>query len=124
MTDAAIEAGREAWQRLREAPRATWTDWLMVARALIIGRTEALELANTNRPVGTRYNAAMGRWLRETGLADVSAQERYRLLLVLENLPAIEAWRAGLDDAQRRRLNHPGAVWHGWRRAVAEPRTR
>jgi hypothetical protein len=23
-----------------------------------------------------------------------------------------------LDDAKRRRLNHPGAVWHAWKRAT------
>jgi hypothetical protein len=54
--------------------------------------------------------------LRENGLDGVNNQERYRALLILENLAEIETWRAGLDDAQRRRLNHPGAVWHAWRR--------
>jgi hypothetical protein len=60
----------------------------------------------------------MGEWLRDNGLGDVCAQERYRLLLILENLPAIEAWREGLDEAQRRRLNHPNAIWAHWRRAT------
>jgi hypothetical protein len=46
------------------------------------------------------------------------AQERYRALLCMKNLPAIETWRAGLDEAQRRRLNHPGAVWAHWRRSL------
>jgi hypothetical protein len=36
------------------------------------------------------------------GLADVAAQERYRAMLVLENLAAIETWRDGLDEARRR----------------------
>ena len=66
-----IAAGRDAWQRLRERERATWSDWLIVGRALIIGRTEALiigrtealKIAKTNCPVGSRYNSAMGRWL-------------------------------------------------------------
>jgi hypothetical protein len=44
----------------------------------------------------------MGKWLRENGLADVAAQERYRAMLVLENLAAIETWRDGLDEARRR----------------------
>jgi hypothetical protein len=43
------------------------------------------------------------------------AQERYRALLCMENLPAIEACRPTLDDAKKRTLNHPGAVWHAWR---------
>jgi hypothetical protein len=46
------------------------------------------------------------------------AQERSRALLCMKNLPAIETWRAGLDEAQRRRLNHPGAVWVHWRRSL------
>jgi hypothetical protein len=46
------------------------------------------------------------------------AQERYRALLCMKNLPAIETWRAGLDDAQRRRLNHPNAIWARWKRST------
>ena len=112
MTDAAaITAGREAWQRIRAHARMNWQDWLTVARALTIGRTEALKAAGTNRPVGTAYNRAMGAWLRENGFDTISTQERYRALLCLENLTAIETWREGLDEAQRRTLNHPGACW-------------
>jgi hypothetical protein len=71
-------------QRLRERERATWADWLMVARALIIGRSEALKTAKTNRAVGTTYNRAMGEWLRENDMADLSAQARYRAILCIE----------------------------------------
>jgi hypothetical protein len=108
--------GIAAWARLREHDRATWTDWLDVARALAVGRTAALKAADTNRCVGSRYNAAMGIWLRENGLDGVNNQERYRALLILENLAEIETWRAGLDEGQRRRWNHPNAVWSHWRR--------
>jgi hypothetical protein len=58
----------------------------------------------------------MGAWLRENGLDDVVEQERYRLFLIIENLDAISAWRDSLDEAQRRRLNHPNAIWSHWRR--------
>jgi hypothetical protein len=30
--------------------------------------------------------------------------------MVLDRIGEIETWRAGLDEAQRRRLNHPNAV--------------
>jgi hypothetical protein len=59
----------------------------------------------------------MGLWLKENGFDGISAQERYRATLCAENRAAIEAWRSGLDDVKRRRFNHPGAVWHGWKRS-------
>jgi hypothetical protein len=40
--------------------------------------------------------------------------------LVIENLDEIDPWRSELDDKARRRLNHPGAVWHAWRRACGD----
>lgn len=112
--DDAVAVGIAAWARLRDHERATWADWLDVARALAIGRTVALKAAATNKCVGSKYNAAMGTWLRASGLDGVVAQERYRLLLILQNIEAIEAWRASLDDASRRRLNHPNAIWSHW----------
>jgi hypothetical protein len=58
--------------------------------------------------------------VEEHGLAGVAAQERYRLLLILQNIEAIEVWRAGLDEGQRRRWNHPNAVWARWRRSKTD----
>jgi hypothetical protein len=94
--DDAVAIGIAAWARLRDHEKATWADWLDVARALAIGRTLSLKDADTNRPLGSRYNTAMGAWLKEHGLADVVAQERYRLLLILQNIEPIEVWRAGV----------------------------
>ncbi|SHN86396.1 hypothetical protein SAMN05444170_6669 [Bradyrhizobium erythrophlei] len=118
MTEPVIDAvaiGVAAWSRLRDHDRASWNDWLSVARALPVGRTAALKIAGTNQPVGSKYNAAMGAWLQEHGLADIVAQERYRLFLILQNLDAVETWRAGLDEGQRRRLNHPLHETRCWR---------
>lgn len=114
--EAALLDGRAAWARLR-GERKSWRDWVRVARALAIGRTAVMEAVKTNRPVGSKYNSAMRAWLRDNGLDGISTQERYRALLVLENLAAIEAWRDALPEATARRLNHPGAVWHAWRRS-------
>jgi hypothetical protein len=123
MTDVAADAvaeGRDAWARIREQGRKSFDDWLTVARALAIGRSAALQAAGTNRPVGTTFNRAASEWLRQAGLDGINPQERYRALLVLENLPAISAFRDGLDEAQRRRLNHPNACWHAWKRACGD----
>jgi hypothetical protein len=89
----AVADGVAAWSRIRDHGRKHFEDWITVDRALAIGRTEALKIARTNKAVGPRYNAAMGAWLKQHGLAEITAQERYRLLLILENLPAISAWR-------------------------------
>jgi hypothetical protein len=121
MTADAISEGKAAWDRLKSRERATWSDWIKVGQALLIGRAAAMKAANTNRAVGTRYNKAMGQWLRDHGLDGINNQERYRAILCVENRDAIEVWRATLDDAKRRRFNHPNSVWAGWRKSKTEP---
>jgi hypothetical protein len=117
-TEHIVTNGRAAWARLPDHERRSWSDWIAVGHALVIGRTKAMQKAKTDKPLGSTYNHAMGQWLHANGLADIAAQERYRLLLIIENLGAIEAWRNSLDEAQRRRFNHPNSVWFSWRRAM------
>jgi hypothetical protein len=122
MSEAAddVAAGRAAWERIRGHDRTSWKDWVQVARGLAVGRAETMKAANTNRPVGTTYNRLMGQWLKQHGFGEINNQERHRALRCLENLDAIEAWRATLDDASRRRLNHVGAIWSHWKRRGQE----
>jgi hypothetical protein len=54
-----VEQGRSAWERLRSRRRATREEWLAVGRAIIIGRTEALESANTIRSSASRRPSAV-----------------------------------------------------------------
>jgi hypothetical protein len=68
--DDAISAGRLAWQRIRE--RSTFEDWLAIGEALIIGRTEAMAKAKTNKPLGAKYNRLVGSWLRANGFGTAS----------------------------------------------------
>jgi hypothetical protein len=117
-----IDLARAAWQRLRNE-RQTFADWVLIGRALAIGRAVIMRQANANKPAGLRYNRMMAQWLRENGLAGISNQERYRAVLVLENLPAIERWRDGLPEDRRRKLNHPGAIWAHWYRTQKPART-
>jgi hypothetical protein len=117
MTDTIVQ-GRAAWHRLRDRERATWQDWLTVGEALIIGRTLAMQTAQTNKPSGSTYNRAMGHWLASNGFDQISNQERYRAIVCVENREAIEKWRETLEEAHRRRLNHPNAVWFGWRKSL------
>ena len=103
-----IAAAQAAWTRLRANDRATFDDWIMVGRALVIGRAEAMKLAKTNKPLGSRYNRCMGRWLRQNGLDGISAQERYRVVAVIENLPAIEGRVTGQNFGVHVAENHVG----------------
>ena len=48
----------------------------------------------------------------------MSPADRAKLLVVMEMLPAIEAWRATLTPLQRARLNSPGSTLHRFRRAT------
>lgn len=123
MTESAIADGRAAWARLQEHQRRSWSDWVCVGRALIVGRTAAMAEAQANRPMGSKYNRLIGQWLAANGLSGISTQERYRAINCVEKLPAIEAWRNSLTEAKRSRFNHPHAVWQAWQAAAsAAPR--
>lgn len=124
-----IEAGRLAWDRVRESKRTSFDDWIAIGRALIVGRAWAMQMAKANRPVGSKYNGLMYRWLLDHGLAEITPSERYRSIKVIENLEEIQLWRDGLPEAKRLRLNYPAAVMSHWSRASApgrrvEPRAR
>jgi len=118
--DIAVAAGRDAWARLRR--NATYEDWICVGRALAVGRAHAMKLGQINRPFGRRYSAAIGAWLRQHDLDGITGQERHRALWVFDRLDAIERWRTGLDEAKRRRLNHPNAVWAHYCASLRVPR--
>jgi hypothetical protein len=113
-----IELGRQAWQRLQSHQRTAWADWLEVGKAIKIGKDAALKAAGVKTPFGKPYVRMFGAWLRDNRLDEIRSAHRYRLLMCIENIVEIEAWRAGLDEATRNKFNHPDAVWFAWRRAV------
>jgi hypothetical protein len=101
-----VAAGREAWARIREHGRRSWDDWLAVARGVAVCRDAALQEADRSTQYGKRYTAAMAAQLAAGGLDGVNQQVRYRLFQVLENLPAIERFCAGMD-----KIGHPDSIW-------------
>jgi hypothetical protein len=111
-----IKRGQEAWRRHKD--NATWSDWLAIGQALSIGRQDAMAAAGTNQPVGSRYNAVFGDWLVRHGFDDIDKSDRHRLTEVMDNLPAVEAWRATLDQTARLRLTHPSTILRKWRAAA------
>jgi hypothetical protein len=114
-----VAAGKAAWARVRAG--STFSDWILIAKAISVGRSLCLKAAGANRPVGGAYNKAIAAWVRKNGLDGITRAERCRCFRLLENLPAVEQWRATLDDAQRRKFNSPDAVIAAWRRSLQRP---
>jgi hypothetical protein len=117
-----IQQARDALGRLQAAERTSWADWLLIGRALLIARRDCMLEAKANSPYGWRYNQAMGAWSRENGLAEISGQDRHKVLECLAHEDAIESWRATLTDVQRRRWNHPNSIWLHFAKAFAPGR--
>lgn len=111
-----IERGRKALKRLE---RATWSDWVAVAKALAAGRAIIMHEVSTNAPQNSRYRKCMGEWLRHWGFDRIDKADRSRLLKVADNLDAINSWRSGLPPEQQLRLNFPATVLRAWKRANA-----
>jgi hypothetical protein len=116
----AIAEGRQAWQQIRQRSLSTWTNWLSVGHALIAGRNAVMRDTGCNRPVGGTYNRRMGEWLVTNGFADISTQERYSAAKCAESESAIEQWREGLTDVQRRRYQSANANLNYWKRATRQ----
>jgi len=111
---AALVAGREAYQSIKESQRQLWADWLVVGRALKRARSEAMHLASTNKPSGRRYSTEMSRLLAEYGLDELGKAASH-LLNVMDHLPAVEEWRSKQPDPDA--LNHPSWVWQRFSRS-------
>jgi hypothetical protein len=116
--DDAVTAGRSAWERIHEHGRKCFEDWLQVAKALAVGRSQAMQEAKCNKPVGTGYVRVFSVWKRDRGFSDITPQETYRALQVLEHISEIQQWRDSLPEAQRLRMNSPSACYFAWRRAI------
>ena len=73
--------------------------------------------AGTSHPIGHGYVQALNSWLLDNRLS-LSPADRAKLFTVMEILPAIEAWRLTLPEAQRLRLNHPATVLRNYRKST------
>jgi hypothetical protein len=111
-----IKWGQEAWRRHIHKGDATWNDWMAIGNALLIGRQDAVAAAETNH--GSRYNSEFDSWLARYHFDDIDQGDRSRLIEVINNLSAIEAWRATLTRTARLRLSHPSSVLRKWKAAT------
>jgi hypothetical protein len=111
-------AMQQAWSRVKKAQSKMWGDWMLIGEGLMEGRRWAMEKANTNRPEGKGYILAFSEWLARFKVSDLDKSDRAKLLKLMEERPAVEEWRAGLEPEERRDLNHPVTVWRKWTAAT------
>jgi hypothetical protein len=91
-----------------------WAHWMRVGEALIEIRRLAMDEARTNRPFGRVYTTAHGRLLERFKWVTQRLKDpadRHKLVQCMDNLAAIEQWRAGFPPHERNRWNHPVTVW-------------
>jgi hypothetical protein len=116
--DEIVRRGTEAMERRRRG----FQDWIDIAEALQIGRTEVMRAVHTNEPKGKRYEKAMGEWLIANGFKEIDKGTRKRLLECLEHRAAIEKWRTTLTDSERFHINHPDVVLRKWKAKTVVPK--
>jgi hypothetical protein len=117
----AIRHGQEAWYRLRGG--SSWSDWVAVGTAHVIGRTTAMRNGRTNKPKGRSYNAAFSAWQKKFSFEGLDKGDRFRLFDVMDHLKEIDGWLKKLPESERLRLNHPSSVWRRWKAATAAPKS-
>jgi len=106
--------GREALDRIRSC--RDWGDWEKVAFAVDAARSEAMKIADTNKPVGSRYYKAFGEVLRREELHTDKLDSAVRNLLfkIVKHRVVIEEWRQRLDPKRRNEINFPRIVLNNW----------
>jgi hypothetical protein len=88
---------------------------MTIGEGLLAGRTWAMQKAGTNKPEGKGYALSFHEWLRDWKLNDLNNTDRAKLLQLMEELPAVEDWRASLTEYERRNLNNPTSIWRKWK---------
>jgi hypothetical protein len=119
--DETIEAGAIAWGQIRRV--TSFESWRATALAVAVGRQHALREANTNKPYGAKYSAAIVRWLEANGFREMPAGIRTACCIIADHAVEIDRWRASLPDSDQRAQNNPQVIIRNWRRATAPNRT-
>lgn len=121
--EARIAAGRTAFDKINSHEH--FRDWLAVADALVAIREAAMDAAHTNHPQGPPYRAALKAIrIREPWTDKVDSATTTACYWLIDNLPAVQAWRDTLTFKQRDEWNHPATVRRAYERlnVVKEPK--
>ncbi|HEX3522494.1 MAG TPA: hypothetical protein VHT52_10455 [Stellaceae bacterium] len=109
----------EALERIQRGQ--TWLDWRKVAELFAHGRKLAMLNGHANKPEGKGYNLCFSAWLdAHPKLRSVDKATRNHAMQCMDNIEAIEAWRATLAENQRQTINHPTTVLRRWKSADKE----
>jgi len=66
-TNRIIRQGRDAWEQI--AKSNSFETWMLIGRALCIGKAWAMQAANANTAWGSAYSRQFGEWMAKHGLA-------------------------------------------------------
>jgi hypothetical protein len=107
--------GSAAYDQIEKDQRRHPVDWLKkVGPALLVARAGAMKIAGTTNVRSQAYRDAIPGELKRLNLTRIKPGDRsYCLkLMLMDELPDIEAWLAGLTN--RDRLTHPKTIWKAW----------
>ena len=116
MASETVRQGRAAWERLKRGSR-DWSDWKIVGAALLEVRAITMRDAGATRARGGGVGA-FSDWLINNRF-NLKPTDRYKLLEVMQILPAVETRRATLTEKQRLRMTTPAVVLRNYRKATA-----
>jgi hypothetical protein len=114
---AIIKRGQSALRRLDKD--RNWEDWIQVGYAVVECRSVAMREAGANRPFGPAYTKSYASLMEHYRFTEKlkDKSDRSRLVEIMDNLPAVTAWRQGLTPDERRKYTHPTTVFRYWKTA-------
>jgi hypothetical protein len=112
-TNRIIRQGRDCWEQINKSNSVE--KWMLIGRALCVGKAWALHAANTNKGWGSAYSRLFGEWMAKHGFGTMNKNTRSWAIALYENAAAIEQWRSGLPERERKRLRDPQSVVRRWR---------
>lgn len=112
--DLTIARAREALDHVKmDGP---WQTWVTIGYGLRVCRARALDSSHSNDMSTRRAKDAIAGELHRTTLDRLDKAVRSDLLVLMDMLPAVEAWRATLSSSQREGWSHPRTVLRHYRR--------
>jgi hypothetical protein len=97
-----IKNGVEAWEAIGKAE--SFEGWKRIGAALSVGKQFALRATGANAAWGRNYSRAFNGWLKQHRFDGMAKSVRSVAIELVENINAIERWRATLPERKRRQL--------------------